>query len=118
MKMKIDLNIEEDVCFYEQTIFSQGSEEADNLENADVQETSAHEAEHLKLVRLDEKFSLSETQSTIPIKLAVGRVLHLIFVISSQTGQRYEADRRLHSCASSDCGDGSKSAGFFFWKQM
>ncbi|KAI0526746.1 hypothetical protein KFK09_002337 [Dendrobium nobile] len=60
MKMKIDLDLEEDVCFYEQTIFSQGSEEADNLENADVQETSAHEAEHLKPVRLDEKFSLSD----------------------------------------------------------
>ncbi|KAI0512440.1 hypothetical protein KFK09_013079 [Dendrobium nobile] len=36
------------------------SEEADNLENADVQETSAHEAEHLKPVRLDEKFRISD----------------------------------------------------------
>ncbi|KAI0499499.1 hypothetical protein KFK09_017703 [Dendrobium nobile] len=57
MKMKIDLDMEEDVCFHEQTIFSQGSEEDDNL-NADVQETSAHKAEHLKPVRLDGKFSL------------------------------------------------------------
>ncbi|KAI0486579.1 hypothetical protein KFK09_029327 [Dendrobium nobile] len=60
MKMKIDLNLEEDVCFYEQTIFSQGLEEADNLKNVDVQETSANEAEHLKPVRLDGKFSLSD----------------------------------------------------------
>ncbi|XP_020686613.1 protein FAR1-RELATED SEQUENCE 6-like [Dendrobium catenatum] len=60
MKMKIDQDLEEDVCFYEQTIFLQGSKEADNLKNADVLETSAHKAEHLKLVRLDEKFSLSD----------------------------------------------------------
>ncbi|KAI0526901.1 hypothetical protein KFK09_002494 [Dendrobium nobile] len=59
MKMEIDLDLEEDVGFYEQTIFSQVSEEADNLENVDVQETSAHEAESLKPVRLNEKFSLS-----------------------------------------------------------
>ncbi|XP_028550014.1 protein FAR1-RELATED SEQUENCE 5-like [Dendrobium catenatum] len=60
MKMEIDLDLEEDVGYYEQTIFSQVSEEADNLENADVQETSAHESEHVESVRLDEKFSLSD----------------------------------------------------------
>ncbi|KAI0508043.1 hypothetical protein KFK09_014177 [Dendrobium nobile] len=60
MKMEIDLDLEEDAGFYEQTIFSQVSEEADNLENADVQETSAHEAEHVEPVILDEKFSLSD----------------------------------------------------------
>ncbi|PKU77357.1 hypothetical protein MA16_Dca011362 [Dendrobium catenatum] len=59
IKMEINLDLEEDVGFYEKTIFLQVSEEADNLENADVQETSAHEAENLKPVRLDEKFSLS-----------------------------------------------------------
>ncbi|PKU74426.1 hypothetical protein MA16_Dca003629 [Dendrobium catenatum] len=45
--MKKEIDLEEDVGFYEQTLFSQVSEEADNLENADVQETSAHEAEHV-----------------------------------------------------------------------
>ncbi|XP_020686080.1 protein FAR1-RELATED SEQUENCE 5-like [Dendrobium catenatum] len=59
MKMEIDLDLEEDAGFYEQTIFSQISEEADNLENVDVQETSAHEAEHVEPVIQDEKFSLS-----------------------------------------------------------
>ncbi|KAI0519746.1 hypothetical protein KFK09_007205 [Dendrobium nobile] len=60
MKMEIDLDLEEDAGFYEQTIFSQVSEEADNLENADVQETSAHEAEHVEPVIQNEKFSLSD----------------------------------------------------------
>ncbi|PKU71842.1 hypothetical protein MA16_Dca016295 [Dendrobium catenatum] len=57
--MKMEIDLEEDVGFYEQTIFSQVSEEADNLENADVPETSAHEAEHVEPVGLDEKFSIS-----------------------------------------------------------
>ncbi|XP_020683588.1 protein FAR1-RELATED SEQUENCE 6-like [Dendrobium catenatum] len=48
MPMKKEIDLEEDVGFYEQTLFSQVSEEADNLENADVQETSAHEAEHVE----------------------------------------------------------------------
>ncbi|KAH0468273.1 hypothetical protein IEQ34_003306 [Dendrobium chrysotoxum] len=55
MNMKIDM--EKDVSFYEQTIFSQGVE----IENwyADVQETSSQEAEQLKPLRPEEKFSLS-----------------------------------------------------------
>ncbi|KAI0496270.1 hypothetical protein KFK09_022584 [Dendrobium nobile] len=60
MPMKMEIDLEEDVGFYEQTIFSQVSEEADNLENADVPETSAHEAKHVELVGLDEKFSISD----------------------------------------------------------
>ncbi|KAI0510915.1 hypothetical protein KFK09_011526 [Dendrobium nobile] len=60
MPMKMEIDLEEDVGFYEQTIFSQVSEEADNLENADVPETSAHEAEHVEPVGLDEKFSISD----------------------------------------------------------
>ncbi|KAI0529376.1 hypothetical protein KFK09_001925 [Dendrobium nobile] len=61
MPMKMEIDLEEDVGFYEQTIFSQvSSEEADNLENADVPETNAHEAEHVEPVGLDEKFSISD----------------------------------------------------------
>ncbi|KAI0529166.1 hypothetical protein KFK09_001713 [Dendrobium nobile] len=60
MPTKMEIDLEEDVSFYEQTIFLQVSEEVDNLKNADIQETNAHEAEHVELMGLDEKFSISD----------------------------------------------------------
>ncbi|PKU75409.1 hypothetical protein MA16_Dca020478 [Dendrobium catenatum] len=71
MPMKMEIDLEEDVGFYEQTIFSQVSEEADNLENADVPETNAHEAEHVEPVDLDEKFSISVKFASFKFSLCI-----------------------------------------------